>query len=102
VIGSGEKRQTYLYWRDDQLFQLPAGYSTVFDRSINSPGYKDGVADFGRGIIPRCLECHATYFQPAFPGRRSAAIGSKSILEKRCNDLAGSEPRPRKSHRSSH
>ncbi len=67
VIGSGGKGQTYLYWRDDQLFQLPAGYSTVLHRWINSPGYEDGVADFGRAIIPRCLECHATYFQAAFP-----------------------------------
>jgi hypothetical protein len=67
VIGSGGKGQTYLYWREDQLFQLPVGYSTVLHRWINSPGYKDGVADFGRAIIPRCLECHATYFQAAFP-----------------------------------
>jgi hypothetical protein len=67
VIGSGGKGQTYLYWRDDQLFQLPAGYSTVLYRWINSPGYEDGVADFERGIIPRCLECHATYSKAAFP-----------------------------------
>jgi hypothetical protein len=67
VIGSGGKGQAYLYWSDDQLFQLPVGYSTVLHRWINSPGYKDGVADFGRAIIPRCLECHATYFQAAFP-----------------------------------
>src|ERR1700749_4129665 len=26
VIGSGEKGQTYLYWNDDQLFQLPVSY----------------------------------------------------------------------------
>jgi hypothetical protein len=67
VIGSGGKGQTYLYWKDDQLFQLPAGYSTVLHRWINSPGYEDGSADFNRGIIPRCLECHAGYFQAAFP-----------------------------------
>jgi Cytochrome c554 and c-prime len=67
VIGSGGKGQTYLYWKDDQLFQLPAGYSTVLHRWINSPGYEDGVADFNRGIIPRCLECHAGYFHAAFP-----------------------------------
>ena len=67
VTGSGGKGQSYLYWRDNQLFQLPAGYSTVLHRWINSPGYADGVADFERPIIPRCLECHATYFQPVFP-----------------------------------
>jgi predicted CXXCH cytochrome family protein len=67
VIGSGGKGQTYLYWRDNQLFQLPAGYSTVLHRWITSPGYEDGVANFERGIIPRCLECHATYFEAVFP-----------------------------------
>jgi hypothetical protein len=53
VIGSGGKGQTYLYWRDSQLFQLPAGYSTVFHRWIISPGYIDGQADFERAVIPR-------------------------------------------------
>jgi hypothetical protein len=67
VTGSGGKGQTYLYWRDNALFQLPASYSTVLHRWINSPGYVDGVADFARPIIPRCLECHATYFEPLFP-----------------------------------
>lgn len=67
VIGSGGKGQTYLYWRDNQLFQLPAGYSTVFHRWIISPGYIDGQADFERAVIPRCLECHATYFDAAVP-----------------------------------
>jgi hypothetical protein len=67
VIGSGGKGQTYLYWRDNQLFQLPVGYSTVFRRWIISPGYIDGQADFGRAVIPRCLECHATYFDAAAP-----------------------------------
>jgi hypothetical protein len=67
VTGSGGKGQSYLYWRDNQLFQLPASYSNVLHRWINSPGYVDGVADFERPIIPRCLECHATYFEPVFP-----------------------------------
>lgn len=67
VTGSGGKGQTYLYWRDNQLFQLPASYSSVLHRWTISPGYVDGVADFERPIIPRCLECHATYFEPLFP-----------------------------------
>jgi hypothetical protein len=67
AIGSGGKGQNYFYWRDNQLFQLPAGYSTVLHRWIFSPGYEDGVANFERAIIPRCLECHATYFEAVFP-----------------------------------
>ena len=63
VVGSGRKGQTYLYWRGDELFELPVSYWTSLDRWVNSPGYVDGTADFDRGINPRCLECHSTYFQ---------------------------------------
>ena len=62
VTGSGEKGQTYLYWRGNQLFQLPVSYWTELNEWVNSPGFIDGTADFERPIVPRCLECHATYF----------------------------------------
>lgn len=62
VTGSGEKGQTYLYWRGNQLFQLPVSYWTDLHAWVDSPGFTDGVADFNRPIVPRCLECHATYF----------------------------------------
>ena len=64
VIGSGRKGQTYLYWnRDDQLFQLPVSYWTEVASWVNSPGYGDRSLDFGRPVPPRCLECHASYFE---------------------------------------
>jgi len=63
VIGSGGKGQSYLFWNEDELFQLPLGYSTVLSQWINAPGYRDGIAKFDRPIIPRCLECHATFFK---------------------------------------
>jgi hypothetical protein len=66
VVGSGEKGQTYLYWNEDQLFQLPVSYWTRLGW-VNSPGYRDGFANFDRPIIPRCLECHATYFEALPP-----------------------------------
>jgi hypothetical protein len=66
VIGSGGKGQTYLFWKGDQLFQLPVSYWTELGW-VNSPGYRDGVANFDRPIIPRCLECHATYFESVPP-----------------------------------
>ncbi len=61
VIGAGEKGQTYLYWTGNRLFQLPVSYWRDLGW-INSPGYLDGTANFDRTIPPRCLECHATYF----------------------------------------
>lgn len=66
VIGSGRKGQTYLYWsKEDQLFQLPVSYWTEVGSWVNSPGYGDRTLDFSRPVVPRCLECHATFFEVA-------------------------------------
>ncbi len=65
VIGSGRKGQTYLYWgKDDQLFQLPVSYWTEVASWVNSPGYGDRSIDFSRPVVPRCLECHGSFFEP--------------------------------------
>ena len=63
VVGSGGKGQTYLYWKADRLFELPVSYWSSVAAWVNSPGYTDGTADFQRPVVPRCLECHASYFQ---------------------------------------
>jgi Cytochrome c554 and c-prime len=60
VIGSGRRGQTFLYWDADRLFELPISYWTDGHEWINSPGYEDGTADFGRPVNPGCLECHTT------------------------------------------
>lgn len=62
VVGSGRRGQTFLYWQDHLLYQLPVSYLSATDSWINSPGYPDGRVDFGRVIVPRCLECHSTSF----------------------------------------
>lgn len=67
VIGSGRKGQTYLYWDDDKLFQLPVSYWSQSRLWVNSPGYVDGTAVFERPIARRCLECHATTFVSGAP-----------------------------------
>ncbi len=65
VVGSGRKGQTYLYWGNgDQLFQLPVSYWTEIASWVNSPGYGDRFVDFSRPVLPRCLECHASSFEP--------------------------------------
>jgi len=63
VVGSGRRGQSYLYWRNGLLFELPLSYLAGLDRWINSPGYTDGTIDFARVIVPRCLECHSTSFK---------------------------------------
>ncbi len=61
VIGSGTVGQTYLYWKYNGLFQLPVSYWVDLGTWVNSPGYRDGTANFERIVTPRCLECHLTY-----------------------------------------
>ena len=61
------KGQSYLYWEGgggtgDQLYQLPVSYWEGVGW-VNSPGYPDGRPNFGRPIPPRCLECHASWFE---------------------------------------
>jgi Cytochrome c554 and c-prime len=63
VGGSARKGQSYLFWKGDQLFQLPVTYWTETDGWVNSPSYPDGSPHFDKAIIPRCLECHASYFE---------------------------------------
>jgi hypothetical protein len=67
VIGSGGKGQTYLYWKGEELFQLPVTYWTELGQWVNSPGYRDGFPDFSRRVLPRCLDCHASYFDSLAP-----------------------------------
>ncbi len=67
VIGSGGKGQTYLYWKGDELFQLPVTYWTALGQWVNSPGYRDGFPDFSRRVLPRCLDCHASGFESLAP-----------------------------------
>jgi len=62
TTGSGKRGQTYLYWEDKKLFQLPISYFTPIDQWTNSPGYINR-ARFRRPITSRCLECHSTWFQ---------------------------------------
>lgn len=63
VVGSGRRGQSYIYWKNEILYELPVSYWTAARSWMNSPGYQDGTVDFGRVITTRCLECHATSFE---------------------------------------
>ncbi len=62
VIGSGRHGQSYLYWQDDSLYEMPASYWTWNHEWVISPGFPAGQIHFDRAIVPRCLECHGSYF----------------------------------------
>jgi len=80
VVGSGRKGQTYLYWKNDGLYELPVSYWTELKRWINSPGYVDGSADFDRPVTPRCVECHATYFQALGPSPTDNLFNKRNFV----------------------
>jgi hypothetical protein len=57
----GIKGQTYAYWLDNELFQLPISYMTNAHKWINSPGYQVNEPDYERMITFQCLGCHMSY-----------------------------------------
>jgi hypothetical protein len=67
VIGSGVRGQSYLYWHNDELYELPVSYWANGKQWINSPGFGNGPPVFDRPASPRCLECHVTYLEPLSP-----------------------------------
>jgi hypothetical protein len=87
VVGAGRKGQTYLFWRDDQLFELPVSYWPQSSQWTYSPGYQDGTINFDRAIAPRCLECHASFFQSLAPpdNRFNKASLTLGITCERCH-----------------
>lgn len=80
VIGSGVRGQNYLYWQEEELFELPVAYSAQVRRWIVSPGYTNRAAIFDRPILPRCLECHASYFQSPYPGLELNMYKSQDVV----------------------
>lgn len=63
VMGSGRKAQTYLYWYDDNVFQLPVSYSVWAHNWVNSPSYPADRVRFDRLINIGCFECHGSYIE---------------------------------------
>lgn len=80
VFGSGVRGQTYLYWTGEQLSELPVSYWTDGHRWINSPGYKDGTANFSRHADARCTECHTTYIRALSPSPASYSYDRATLV----------------------
>jgi nitrate/TMAO reductase-like tetraheme cytochrome c subunit len=80
VVGSGKKGQTYLYWKENLLFQLPVSYYVPTKSWCNSPGYPAGMPRFNRLIPARCLECHGSNAVIEDAGRNVNYFDKKSIV----------------------
>jgi hypothetical protein len=63
ITVGGVKAETYLYWKGNELFELPMSYFSALHSWTNSPGYDAGKIDFNRPITRRCMECHSSYIQ---------------------------------------
>lgn len=61
VIGSGVMGQSFLTWRNNQLYQLPITYFTEAGQWSNSPGFPNDRVLIDRPATSRCLECHVSY-----------------------------------------
>ena len=84
AFGAGIKAQTYGYWKEDKLYQLPLTWFTGLDTWANSPGFPATHARFNRMITSRCFECHASYikrdFEPSGPLAVREVLGRNSII----------------------
>jgi hypothetical protein len=80
VIGSGRKGQTYLYWNNNELFQLPVSYYAPLNTWCNSPGYPTDQILFNRPVPGRCLECHGTYFKSISDPHNVKGFDKRQIL----------------------
>lgn len=61
AFGSGEKANTYAYWEDNRLFQLPLTYYKSINKWTNSPGFAEDRINYKRAILSRCFECHGSF-----------------------------------------
>jgi hypothetical protein len=84
IAFGGIKAETYLYWKNKQVMQLPISYYNAISSWANSPGYSADNADFSRVIGARCFECHSSYVkelpQQTQSLERKVELDQKSVL----------------------
>lgn len=65
VVLGGVKGESYLYWKNNELYQLPLSYFSREHQWSTSPGYGFNFLDYSssRSIKKQCLECHTSYIE---------------------------------------
>lgn len=79
IVFGYEKGQAYLYWKKDQLYQLPISWFTGLHHWTTSPGYPSGMPFFDRPVLERCFECHTSFITPP-AGQNVYALDSTSLI----------------------
>jgi len=88
AFGAGGVDEIYGYWRENQLYELPVAYLNPIEQWGNAPGFMDGTVNFERAIVPRCLECHGTFFEHVL-GTRNQYNTENFILGVTCERCHG-------------
>jgi hypothetical protein len=63
ITFGGVKAESYLYWHDNELFQLPISYFKALSSWTDSPGFDTVNANYTRIIGDRCFQCHTSYIK---------------------------------------
>ena len=63
IVFGGVKGESYLYWKGNELYQLPLSSFGTQHQWSTSPGYGPNFLDYPRlrSIAKQCLECHTSY-----------------------------------------
>ena len=95
IAMGGVKGESYLYWNENELFQLPVSFDNTKNHWMVSPGYDTTMASFDRMINIRCMECHASYAKtepgkvPSFDGNPVGFDKNSVILTIDCERCHG-------------
>jgi len=81
ITFGSNRGETYLYWKGNEIYELPVTYYLYLHQWANSPGYKGGAVKFDRVMGKRCFECHSSYIEN-LPGS-SGFIGQNERFEKK-------------------
>jgi hypothetical protein len=60
IVFGFKRAETFLYWKDSYVYQLPVTYYTQLHEWANSPGYSDKRPYYTRMIGEACFECHSS------------------------------------------
>jgi hypothetical protein len=81
ITFGGVKAETYLYWQDNRLFELPLSWFSSLNSLTNSPGYAKDQINFKRAIVTRCFECHSSNITE-LPGKSFNQAGKGPEFDK--------------------
>ncbi|HWB92442.1 MAG TPA: multiheme c-type cytochrome [Puia sp.] len=89
IVFGYEKGQTYLYWKNDQIYQLPISWFTGMHRWTSSPGYPPGMPFFDRPVLERCFECHTSFITQTRSQSVNALDRNSMVLNIDCERCHG-------------